>query len=329
MKGLFRRLGLGRLFYLVYFKPVGLLLQSVREGGPINQLINRRGRKAMERAALELPPVHGHEADREPFYEVHVLTGRRFWYQTAFCVRSLIAHSPEISIRPVFYDDGTLAGHRRALERLFPAALFVNPGEIAERVEQHLPLKRFPSLRERREHYPLIRKLIDPHLGSKGWKLVLDSDMLFFRRPVLLNEWLREPIHPLQMVDVEESYGYSRELLEELADGPIPERMNIGICGLESETIDWVRIENWITKLVRQCGTHYLMDQALVAMMMSGMERVVAPPEDYITLPDDPECADPRAVMHHYVALSKRCYFRVGWRKCLARITPIVADSRR
>jgi hypothetical protein len=40
----------------------------------------------------------------------------------------------------------------------------------------------------------------------------------------------------------------------------------------------------------------------------------VAPAADYVTKPGRAESIAPRAVMHHYVAESKRWYFRHGWR---------------
>ena len=41
---------------------------------------------------------------------------------------------------------------------------------------------------------------------------------------------------------------------------------------------------------------------------------VVAPAADYVTMPSRAETLAPTAVMHHYVAGSKRWYFRHGWR---------------
>jgi hypothetical protein len=42
--------------------------------------------------------------------------------------------------------------------------------------------------------------------------------------------------------------------------------------------------------------------------------RVVAPAEDYITRPTRRQVAAAAGTMHHYVAGSKRWYFRDGWR---------------
>ncbi|HXA13545.1 MAG TPA: glycosyl transferase family 2, partial [Opitutaceae bacterium] len=175
-------------------------------------------------------------------------------------------------------------------------------------------------LRERRAHYPNLRKLTDVHAGASGWRLVLDSDMLFFRRPDFILDWLASPTRPLHMVDVQDSYGYSRSLLESLAGAPLPPRVNVGLCGLRSDALDWEKIESWCRRLIEAEGTSYYLEQALVAMLLAGHDCAVAPAEDYLLLPSEDECRTPRAVMHHYVAQSKRGYFRHAWRAALDRL---------
>jgi hypothetical protein len=138
---------------------------------------------------------------------------------------------------------------------------------------------------------------------------------LFFRRPNVLLEWLAEPKRPLHAVDCQESYGYSRPLMEQLAGAPIPERVNVGLCGLRGNDLDWEEMEAWCASLIAREKTSYYLEQALVAMFVARRQPcTVAPASDYITRPDRDEVIAPQAVMHHYVAASKRWYFRYGWR---------------
>jgi hypothetical protein len=44
-------------------------------------------------------------------------------------------------------------------------------------------------------------------------------------------------------------------------------------------------------------------------------KREAIPAGDYVTLPVPPEAAECRAVMHHYVDLSKKHYFRENWKR--------------
>ncbi len=313
-----RRLGLGRLCYYAWHWPVGEIRRSLAAGGPLEQWRTARGRASMAAAARSLPVP---PASTLPPLELHLLTGERFWYQTAFCLWTFARHTRR-PLAPVLYDDGTLSESvLRPLRQLFPALRCVTRKEAFAKLNQHLPATRFPTLRDRWLRYPNIRKLIDPHLASRGWKLVIDSDLLFFRRPTLLLEWLDTPATPLHAVDSETSYGYRRETLDQLAGAPLAELVNVGLCGLNSSELDWEKIEHWCDTLIRTEGTHYYLEQALVAMLVAGRSCTVAPRADYVTLPQPPEALACRAVMHHYVADSKRWYFQRNWRHALASVS--------
>lgn len=268
----------------------------------------------MEESAREVRPPAA--AGGAPV-EVHLLTGSRFWYQTAFCLHTF-ASCAQRQVRPTIYDDGTLTvDYRASLARLFPATRFVGVEETRARLDALLPRSRFPVLRERWDAYPNLRKLIDPHLGSRGWKLVLDSDLLFFRPPSFLLQWLEAPTEPLHAVDIIRSYGYSDALLRDVARAPLADKLNVGLCGLRSEELDWERIEHICARLIADEGTSYYLEQALVAVLLAGRACAVAPADDYVTLPRPPEAAACHAVMHHYVAESKRWYFQHNWRRAL------------
>lgn len=308
-----QRLGAGRLIYRVWHAPLGALRRCAAEGGPLEQWRTARGRREMTRAAATLP-VQPFPASAEPL-RVHLLTGKRFWDQTAFCLRSLSLAAAR-PVEPTLYDDGTIdSALTETLLGLFPLARMVTIQETRGNLERLLPAGRFPRLRDRWEQYPNIRKLIDPHLGSRGWKLVLDSDLLFFRRPSFLLNWLSAPSSPLHAVDAETSYGYSRLLMDRLAGAPVAEKVNVGLTGLRSDTLDWEKLERWCDALIAAEGTHYYLEQALIAMLVAGQPCAVAPAADYVTLPREPEVAACRAVMHHYVADSKPWYFRRNWRR--------------
>jgi hypothetical protein len=265
----------------------------------------------MMAAAARLAPVPAAPADAS---EVCLLTGRRFWYQTAFCFWSLCKHAGR-PLRAAFFDDGTFDDSLRAeCARLFPGARLVEARQIEAVLDEHLPVARFPTLRARRLAYPNLRKLTDVHAGAHGWRLVLDSDMLFFRRPDLLLAWLDAPAHPLHMVDVKDAYGYSQALMERIVGVPIPPRLNVGLCGLRSDELNWDQLESWCLRLQDAEGTSYFQEQALAAMWLAGRECVVAPPADFVLMPDEHEARQPHAVMHHYVDLSKRGYFRHAWK---------------
>lgn len=308
-------MSLGRLAYTCFFRPVNGFISSWRHGGPLVMRETARHAREMEAAAAVLPTLDLPPAP--PGLTLHLMTGRRFWFQTAFCVHSFARHAG-MAVAVEIYDDGTLEPvHHAALKRLGLPVLIHDIASLRANLDRFLPRDRFPVLRERWDNYPNLRKLIDVHLGSSGWKLVIDSDLLFFRRPGVLLDWLAAPDRPLHAVDCVESYGYTRPLMERLAGAPVGPLINVGLCGLRSDALDWDQLESWCRELIDREKTSYYLEQALVAMLVAGRPAVIAPAADYITLPAKAEITRPTAVMHHYVDTAKRWYFRNGWRNAL------------
>lgn len=309
------RLKLGKSLYKIYYEPRNAIKRTY-ERGLVNSIIDNRAKSQMEAYVRQLPTLH----PKKNSYDIHFLTGDRFWYQTAFCAYSMAYHS-DISLRPIIYDDGSLASpYQKELRRIFPNVEIHTKVALDEKIETFLPASKFPYLRERRENYPNIRKLMDIHVCSDGWKLVLDSDMIFFKRPDTLINWLKFPQQPCHMVDTETSYGYSIPFMQSLAGAPIAARVNVGICGLNSSYIDWEKLEYWCKALIEREGTHYYQEQALVAMLLAGKDCNVADEIAYDVMPDKAEVISPNAILHHYVADSKPWYFRYGWRHLMNEV---------
>jgi hypothetical protein len=310
-----RSLGLGRAALAIYHRPVGLVRKTIAEGGPWEQWRTEQGRRAMSDAVARMSQFAAPTADRGA--RVAFLSGARHWYQTLLCFVSLQAHLPE-RVTPVIFEDGTMtADARGCLLRVVPWAELIGSDTLEERLDRLLPAACFPSLRARRPGFPLLRKLTDIHLGASGWTLFLDSDMLFFRRPQALVSWFDRP-HALFMQDVTYAYGYSAALMKELAGGrDIPARINSGLYAIRGPSIDWERLEYWCRTQLEREGTNYLQEQALTALLLAEASAQALSAEDYIVLPSLAEGCAPTAVLHHYVAHSKRSYFQHGWRHVL------------
>ncbi len=309
-----RRLGLGRLAYLAWHRPRAALARSRRAGGPWHQWLDHRGEAAMRRAAAQLPP---RPDTRRASAEVWFLTGRRCWHQTAFCAWSLL-QSGRDSVRPGFIDDGSFDDTLIAeSQRLFPGSLVRRAAECEALLDAALPVAKFPALRAQRRTYIHLRKLTDAHVGHHGYRLVLDSDMLFFRPPDALLAWLAAPDRPIHMLDVHDAYGYPSATLAALAGRAVPSCVNVGVCGLDSDHLDWPRLESWTAELLARHGTSYYLEQALVALLLADTPARRLPARDYRLLPDEAECRAPTAALHHYVDLSKRGYFRHAWKHVL------------
>lgn len=321
LRTLARRVGIGRAIRVLYYDPVERARNTIKAGGPFEMRRTEAAHREMTSAAHDLPPIHPRAGASDA--EFHILTGTRFWDQTLFFAASVQLASPDVRVVPILYDDGTLTdADVAAVRRVLPATRAERYADIEARLDASLPADRFPALRARRLVYPHLRKLTDVHAGQAGWKLVADSDMLVFREPTATLSWLAAPDRPLHMVDAEPAYGYSEALMVELAGAPIPPLVNVGLFGFRSEAIDWEALEHWVATLEAREGTHYFLEQALSAMLTAGYACTALPRSEYRVLPDLTEGRAPTAVLHHYVAESKRSYFQDAWRIVNAALVP-------
>jgi hypothetical protein len=270
-------------------------------------------RQRMQRAAFALPPLK--PAAIETPVEVHFLTGRNYWYQTIFCAYSLLLHSG-LQPRIVFHDDGTLSKeHADLLLRTIPNSSLRTIVETSVTISKNFPITRFPVLNKTTWNLTVMRKLTLMHAGSSGWKLFLDSDMLFVRTPKLLIDWLREPQEPCHLIDISRCYGYSDALMSSLVEGQIPGRLNAGLWGMRSEEINWKVVEHWATKLIEGEGMKYLLEQAMTAMLFAGRSSLPLPREEYVVCPRPAEAINPKAVLHHYAGDTRPLMIRHGWKR--------------
>lgn len=315
-----RKAGLGKLALYAWHRPRGLLHHMILEGGPIEQIRTRAGKEAMLQAAMRLDEMVPHDTAYP--VPVRLLSGEAYWYQTIFCLVSL-QRVADRRVNATIYDDGTLSeALQDHIRRVVPWVRFMLADEVTEQIETSFPVSRYPALRARRAAYPHLRKLTDLHERGRV-SLILDSDMLFFRRPDTLLDWIADPQRVIYMQDVVTSYGYSQALLGSLARGAIPERMNAGLYGLPGGIVDPEYLEHCCREMILREGANYFQEQAMTALLVSGQPAIALPRKEYLVLPDLAEGRAPTAVLHHYVAHSKRSYFQNGWRHVRAALSEV------
>lgn len=248
---------------------------------------------------------------------IYFLTGKNYLYQTLFCIKSLKTNCEE-NFNFILIDDGTFDDeYVKLAEKLIPNCKIILNKQLEKNINHYLPIDKYPFLNKKRKVYPHIKKLTDIHTLNhcKGFKLVLDSDMLFYQSPKEIIEWLKNPISPLHMIDCEEAYGYSHQLMEQLCGSAIPELVNVGVIGMDSESINWELLEDWVKQLEEKEGTCYYLEQALSAMLIAGKTATVLTRDTYIVNPSEAEINETTAILHHYVDLSKMGYYTKAWKK--------------
>lgn len=281
-------------------------------------------KQEMEREASRLPPINALHTDfpgkLQPELPVWFMSGNAFWYQTMFCAWSLALHSgTQIALN--ILDDGTLQQWQIAkLESKFPFVTIYSASTCAEQREHLLPRSRYPWVHAVLERQILFRKLTDIFCGSSQWRLFLDSDMLFFRRPYALHHECIKAEKALVQEDCWESYGYTRELCEELTEGSqLPKAINIGVLGMRADLVDWGKIESWIPVLIEREGWKYNITQCITAMILSSQPIAFLPSAEYRVYPKKPTNSRAIRVMEHYVSDSKPFYFSTAWKQLVGK----------
>ena len=265
-------------------------------------------RKLMEKASFNLQPICSYPEG----LPIYFLTGKNHLYQTLFCIKSLTQFT-KTKFKFVLVDDGSF--DNKLIKRIhfqLPGATVIERSLIDENLKINLPVEQYKNLHYKRAVYPHIKKLTDIHtIPGDKWKLVLDSDMLFGDEPTEMLNWLTAPDKPLCMIDSQQSYGYSVQLMENLCSSKIKPLINVGAIGLNSQKIDWDKVDNWVKILEETEGKTYYLEQALSAMLIGDANAVVLNKDKYIVNPD----IHSKGVLHHYVDLSKESYYKSDWKK--------------
>ena len=153
----------------------------------INDLTRAAKQHANSRQIFETAPI---QCDRRSSLKVASLVSAQDIEMLLWCLKSLF-HFSESPWDLWILDGGLNGTDRELLEKHFPQChVCAEPGLTAT---LHPYLGRYPEVRAFRKHLQLAKKLIDAPLVVRGNKfLLLDSDVLFFAKPVQLIDYLRQ-----------------------------------------------------------------------------------------------------------------------------------------
>jgi hypothetical protein len=308
MKGLIQK-----LINKYYRYPKAKLREIERFGGETAYKDMLAQKDAMTKSIINLIPLKKSNGK----LKIYFLTGKKYIEQTLFCIFSLEKQMDE-TFKYVLVDDGTFdLTMIDFVNTKLPNVEIAIKSVIDKNITTYLPMDKFPVLNWKRAEYPHIKKLTDVHTlnNCEGYKLVLDSDMLFNHPPVEIKSWLENPNKAIHMVDCDEAYGYSHLLMEQLCGSAIPKLVNVGVFGIDSNEVNWSNLERWIKELEEAEGASYYLEQALSAMLIAGKSTTILDKEKYKVNPPEKEIDKCNATLHHYVDLSKKGYFTKAWKK--------------
>jgi len=186
-------------------------------------------------------PIHCKSPDP---LEVHMLTGEKAVIESMWCLKTFYKFI-DLSLRLVIHDDGTLSNKSISIfYNHFKGVKIIKKDEADKKIITNLKGYDY-SMKYRIDNYmPHSIKLIDFFYFSKNSFLALDSDVLFFKKPMEVLRFLEEG-KGFYMSDYRNSYSLSREDLGSHYNFEILPRINTGLFFVPSEMIyDKLAIED-------------------------------------------------------------------------------------
>jgi hypothetical protein len=236
------------------------------------------GRHALEPLIFGLhKPVRGPEVP----VSVHMLVSSRTWDAGLLAAISF----EHFSARnwPLFiHEDGSVdASQRREIEKKLPGARFV-PRAEAERVTRDR-LASHPKCLSHRGRHNLFLKFFDfPAYAPYDRFLVLDSDVIFFKRPGEILDWVDSGKEEFWFnEDTGEKYCNPRPQIEQALQMKIWKKVNTGICLVPKRAISLELAERLIAAFETSAHHPQFFEQTLYALMASAYGKGGMLPSTY------------------------------------------------
>jgi len=260
---------------------------------------------------LETPPVTGLDNGDA---EIHVLTSRQDWMNLIWTLKSFYRCS-EKPYRLVIHEDGSLTGKEWAqLKKHFPDASFVERKEADVKVAK--ALQDFPKALHFRQTNALSLKIMDFPLYLQSERLILlDSDVLFYRRPAVLMDRIEDGSYKLNTVnrDVEGALTVDAKTVEKLYGFRLLECYNSGLGLIHKGSLryDWMEEFLGIPGII---GHWWRIEQTLFALCSCRYGAELLPEEYDVYLGKGLGNRPSR----HYVGAVRHLMYSEGMRKLSA-----------
>lgn len=186
-------------------------------------------------------------------YEVHILTREKDRTLAFWALKSFYHHLGE---RPplVVHDDGSLTHESfRLFQEHFPGCTVIRAeqADADPRLRQSLSALPLCELWRYRCEFQLAKKLFDfACLSTEPFIVSLDSDILFFRKPLEVVECARAA-EPFMSSDYQEAYEFDTTLVRRAGqDFDLIPRLNTGLFGLRRDDFDFQVVERLLEACV-------------------------------------------------------------------------------
>jgi hypothetical protein len=246
--------------------------------------------------------------------EVHLLTSQEYASCAAWMIASLF-HQTQRQFQVVVHEDGSFDDETaNKMETWLPGLRVIRRSEADQSV--NAALAGFPECQALRRRFPLSIKLFDVPVFCKTERLLLiDSDVLFLKRPLELIRWLDANdesnwFNP----DFQHSCNVTVEQAREKWGIDLWPKVNSGLALLRRDIFDFAFCEECLREgTVLSQGWEWTIEQTLIALCASRHGKGGLLPETYEVSFN--EQARPDSVARHYVGHVRQQFYSEGVRR--------------
>lgn len=261
---------------------------------------------------LNSPPITNNIDDR---CEIHVLTSKSDWINLIWVLKSFYQASGK-HYRLCIHEDGSLTGEDlQILHYHFPQSRLIDRRNADDAMKP--VLRDMPLSHDFRSSNPLALKVYDFQAFLRSDRLfLLDSDVLFFRKPTVLCARLEDSEYRLNTLNKDWTNGYTvtPDQLQEHLDFRWPHLINSGL-GLIHEGVVRPELCEHFLSLPGVLGHHHRIEQTLIALCCArdGFEFL---PEEYDVL-NQREL--PSTPSRHYTGPIRQRMYREGMARLISQ----------
>jgi len=200
---------------------------------------------------------------------VHMLVSSQTWHAGLLAVMSLELFTKR-RWRVFIHEDGSVTkAARRKIEHRLPGVRFVTRQEADERAK--VVFANHPKSLSHRSQFNLFLKFADTlSYADRERFLVLDSDVIFFKAPMEILEWVDTDAKTcLYNEDTKEKFCIPREQIELAFRRKLLPRFNSGLVLMQTRAMDPVLAEKFIETFEACAHEPKFFEQTLYALMAS------------------------------------------------------------
>lgn len=235
---------------------------------------------------------------------IHMVVGHSMLPMGLLALRSFEFHTRR-RWAPLIHEDGTFTDNdRNLLLKYFPDAVIIERQQADK--EATAALKKFPACCENRLKHNWFLKVFDTrHYAPYERYILLDSDIIFFRRPEAILHWIDSASEEMWLMeDNREKYSHPRFEIENTLKVKIIESANSGLDLIPKNAADLDLAERFLAECVTNVQQYEFLEQTIFGIWLSAWgQGGLLPRDEYEISWNTFHRAD--AVCRHYIGSAK------------------------